>query len=59
MPHRGNELISAGTPAGSAESLRTGAGPVAFMLLHEDVNLATGAMVAGGLYAMQTGEAAT
>ena len=43
---------SAGTPAGVAESLRCGAGPAGFILLHADVNITVGAMVAGRLYAM-------
>lgn len=45
---------SAGTPAGIAESLRSGTGPAGFILRHDDVNLAIGAMVADALYATQT-----
>jgi len=45
---------SAGTPAGVAESLRTGAGPVAIILGEPDVNIAIGAMVADALYATST-----
>ncbi len=41
---------SAGTPAGVAESIRRGAGPVAVLLGTKDVNIAIGAMVADRLY---------
>ena len=41
---------SAGTPAGVAENIRNGAGPVAILLREADVNIAVGAMVAARLY---------
>ena len=41
---------SAGTPAGIAEAIRRGAGPVAVLLGMADVNIAIGAMVADHLY---------
>lgn len=41
---------SAGTPAGIAEAIRRGAGPVAVVLGRWDVNIAIGAMVADRLY---------
>lgn len=41
---------SAGTPAGIAEALRLGVGPVGFILLKSDVNITTGAQVAARLY---------
>lgn len=41
---------SAGTPAGIAEAIRRGAGPVAVLLGAADVNIAVGAMVADRLY---------
>jgi predicted aconitase with swiveling domain len=41
---------SAGTPAGIAEAIRRGAGPVAVLLGTADVNIAIGAMVADRLY---------
>lgn len=41
---------SAGTPAGLAESLRSGAGPSAVLLPKADVNLTIGAQVAATLY---------
>ena len=41
---------SAGTPAGVAESIRRGVGPVAVLLGTADVNIAIGAMVADRLY---------
>jgi len=41
---------SAGTPAGLAEAIRRGVGPVAILLRAEDVNIAIGAMVAARLY---------
>lgn len=41
---------SAGTPAGVAESLRRGKGPVAIVLGTVDVNVAVGALVAERLY---------
>ena len=41
---------SAGTPAALAESIRTGAGPLAILLSSADVNLAVGAQAAERLY---------
>jgi predicted aconitase with swiveling domain len=41
---------SAGTPAGIAEAIRAGVGPVAIALAKADVNVAVGAMVAAALY---------
>jgi len=41
---------SGGTPAGLAEALRRGSGPVAVILGRIDVNIAIGAMVAARLY---------
>jgi predicted aconitase with swiveling domain len=41
---------SAGTPAGLAEAIRRGLGPVAVLLRAPDVNIAVGAMVAARLY---------
>jgi predicted aconitase with swiveling domain len=41
---------SAGTPAGIAEAIRRGAGPVAVLLGTPDVNITIGAMVADRLY---------
>jgi predicted aconitase with swiveling domain len=41
---------SAGTPAGIAEAIRRGVGPVAILLGIADVNIAIGAMVAERLY---------
>ena len=41
---------SAGTPAGVAEAIRRGVGPVAVLLGSADVNIAIGAMVADRLY---------
>ena len=41
---------SAGTPAGVAEAIRRGVGPVAVLLGTADVNIAIGAMVADRLY---------
>jgi predicted aconitase with swiveling domain len=41
---------SAGTPAGIAEAIRRGVGPVAVLLGVADVNIAIGAMVADRLY---------
>jgi predicted aconitase with swiveling domain len=45
---------SAGTPAGIAEAIRRGAGPVAVLLGTADVNIAIGAMVADRLYGGST-----
>ncbi|MDA7965536.1 DUF126 domain-containing protein [Ruegeria sp.] len=47
MPHSKG---SAGTPAGMAESIRKGVGPVAILLRKADVNVTIGAMVAARLY---------
>ena len=44
---------SAGTPAGLAEAIRRGVGPVAVLLRAPDVNIAIGAMVAGQLYNLE------
>lgn len=44
---------SAGTPAGIAEAIRRGVGPVGIALGKPDVNVAVGAMVAGALYGVQ------
>ena len=44
---------SAGTPAGLAEAIRRGAGPVAVLLGTKDVNIAIGAMVAARLYNLE------
>ncbi len=41
---------SAGTPAGLAEAIRRGVGPVAILLRSPDVNITIGAMVAARLY---------
>ena len=41
---------SAGTPAGIAEAIRAGVGPVGIALGRPDVNVAVGAMVAAALY---------
>jgi predicted aconitase with swiveling domain len=41
---------SAGTPAGIAEAIRAGVGPVGIALGKADVNVAVGAMVAAALY---------
>lgn len=41
---------SAGTPAGIAEAIRAGVGPVGIALAKADVNVAVGAMVAAALY---------
>lgn len=41
---------SAGTPAGIAEAIRRGVGPVGIALGQPDVNVAVGAMVAAALY---------
>lgn len=41
---------SAGTPAGIAEAVRAGVGPVGIALGRADVNVAVGAMVAAALY---------
>jgi predicted aconitase with swiveling domain len=41
---------SAGTPAGLAEAIRRGVGPVAILLRAPDVNITIGAMVAERLY---------
>jgi len=41
---------SAGTPAGIAESIRTGVGPVGIVLRKPDVNISVGAAVAAQLY---------
>lgn len=41
---------SAGTPAGVAEAIRRGAGPLAILLSTPDVNITIGAMVAERLY---------
>lgn len=41
---------SAGTPACIAESIRTGVAPAGFVLGTADINIATGALVAGSLY---------
>ncbi len=45
---------SAGTPAGVAESIRTGHGPSAIVIGSSDVNIAIGAMVADMLYSSDT-----
>jgi len=45
---------SAGTPAGIAEAIRRGTGPVAVLLATRDVNIAIGAMVADRLYGTST-----
>ena len=44
---------SAGTPAGLAEAIRRGVGPVAILLRTPDVNIAIGAMVAARLYDLE------
>ena len=44
---------SAGTPAGVAEAIRHGVGPVGIALGKADVNIAVGAMVAAALYGVQ------
>ncbi len=44
---------SAGTPAGVAEAIRHGVGPVAIALGKADVNVAVGAMVAAALYGIE------
>ncbi len=44
---------SAGTPAGIAEAIRRGVGPVAIALGKADVNVAVGAMVAAALYGVE------
>lgn len=41
---------SAGTPAGVAEGIRNGSGPIAVILREVDVNITVGAMVAAALY---------
>jgi uncharacterized protein len=41
---------SAGTPAGVAESIRNGSGPIALVLCEPEVNIAIGAAVASELY---------
>ncbi len=41
---------SAGTPAGVAESIRNGSGPIALILCEPEVNIAIGAAVASELY---------
>ena len=41
---------SSGTPAGIAESIRAGVGPVGIVLKESDVNVAIGALVANRLY---------
>jgi predicted aconitase with swiveling domain len=41
---------SAGTPAGIAESIRTGVGPVGIVLAKPDVNISVGTFVAAHLY---------
>jgi predicted aconitase with swiveling domain len=43
---------SAGTPAGIAESLRRGSGPMALVLGQSDVNIGIGALVANRLYGL-------
>lgn len=45
---------SAGTPAGLAEAMRTGVGPVAILLPAPDVNITIGAQVADHLYGSST-----
>lgn len=45
---------SAGTPAGVAESLRRGQGPLGIVLEGIDVNVAIGAMIADRLYDLAT-----
>ena len=45
---------SAGTPAGIAEAIRRGVGPVAVVLGTADVNITIGAMVADRLYGGST-----
>lgn len=45
---------SAGTPAGLAEAMRTGVGPVAVLLPAPDVNITIGAQVADHLYGTST-----
>lgn len=44
---------SAGTPAGIAESLRNGSGPLAFVLGERDVNIGIGVQVANRLYGLE------
>jgi predicted aconitase with swiveling domain len=44
---------SAGTPAGIAEAIRRGVGPVGIALGTADVNVAVGAMVAAALYGVE------
>lgn len=44
---------SAGTPAGVAEAIRKGKGPVAIIVVKKDVNLVAGAMTADQLYRIQ------
>ncbi len=45
---------SAGTPAGLAEAMRTGAGPLSILLPGPDVNITIGAQVADHLYGTST-----
>ena len=44
---------SAGTPAGVAEAVRRGTGPVGIVLGRADMNVAIGALVAAKLYAIE------
>lgn len=44
---------SAGTPGGIAENLRTGNGPLAFVLAERDVNISIGVLVANRLYGLE------
>ena len=44
---------SAGTPAGVAEAIRKGEGPVAILVVKRDVNLVAGAMTADQLYGIK------
>lgn len=44
---------SAGTPAGIAETLRNGTGPLAIVLAKRDVNIAVGVQIANQLYEMK------
>jgi len=44
---------SAGTPAGVAEAVRRGTGPVGIVLGRADMNVAIGALVAARLYAIE------
>ncbi len=44
---------SAGTPAGVAEAIRKGEGPVAIIVVKQDVNLVAGAMTAEELYGVR------